>query len=224
MEMTHTDTWTDVLSAEKKSPYFKRIMQFLKQAHLENKCIYPQSTDIFNALKFTPYQDVSVVIIGQDPYHGPNQAHGLSFSVQPGIKPPPSLQNIFKELHSDLGIDIPKHGCLEKWAKQGVLLLNAALTVEANKPQSHADIGWHQFTDSLITKLNDHPQGIVFLLWGSYAHKKARLITSPAHHLLKTTHPSPLSSYRGFLGSKHFSKTNQLLKDMGRPPIDWQLD
>jgi uracil-DNA glycosylase len=163
------------------------------------------------------------VIIGQDPYHGPNQAHGLCFSVQAGIKPPPSLENIFKELHEDIGMPTPNHGNLEKWAQQGVLLLNAVLTVEAGKPQSHANIGWEIFTDKIIRVLNEEKQGLIFLLWGSPAQKKGSIINSQRHHILKAPHPSPLSASRGFFGCRHFSKTNDLLRKMGKEPIDWSL-
>lgn len=164
-----------------------------------------------------------MVIIGQDPYHGPNQAHGLCFSVKPGIAPPPSLQNIFKELHSDLGIPIPNHGCLEKWATQGVLLLNASLTVAAGQPQSHANIGWEQFTDKVIKTLNDESKNLIFLLWGAPAQRKGQMIDPTRHHVLKAPHPSPLSANRGFFGCKHFSKTNDFLRQMGKKEIDWSL-
>lgn len=222
--MTETITWQTVLGDEKEKPYFQSILDFVKKERKAGKIIYPPQKDIFNSLKLTPYEAVKVVILGQDPYHGPNQAHGLAFSVRPGVPAPPSLQNIFKELHADLGIPIPSNGCLEKWAQQGVLLLNAALTVEAGKPQSHANIGWHRFTDTIIEKLNNHPKGIVFLLWGSYAQQKAQLITNLRHRILKAPHPSPLSANRGFFGCRHFSKANKLLQEMGRNKIDWSLD
>ena len=220
---TQTATWKTVLAGEKEKYYFKKILEFVKQQRMAGKKIYPPQKDIFNALKLTPYENVKVVIIGQDPYHGPGQAHGLAFSVKPGVEPPPSLKNIFLELDNDLGIPEPHHGCLEKWAEQGVLLLNAVLTVEARKPQSHAHIGWQQFTDKIIDTLNEHPEGIVFLLWGSYAQRKGHNIDTNKHAILKSTHPSPLSAYRGFLGCRHFSKANELLKKMGREEIDWQL-
>jgi len=217
--------WKDVLGEEKSKPYFQQIMAFLQQERSRGKTIYPPQTDIFNALKYTPYHKVEVVIIGQDPYHGPNQAHGLSFSVKPGIMPPPSLKNIFKELHDDIpGFKIPQHGCLIPWAEQGVLLLNAVLTVEANQPQSHSQIGWQNFTDTIIKKLNDHPQAIVYLLWGSHAQQKEMLIDTKKHKILKAPHPSPFSANRGFFGCKHFSRANELLKSWGRKPIDWQLN
>lgn len=215
--------WGTLLAAEKEKPYFLDIMQFLKKARSEKKIIYPAPNNVFNALKLTPFNDLKVVIIGQDPYHNPQQAHGLSFSVPEGIRPPPSLLNIFKELKADCGITPPQHGCLEKWATQGVLLLNAVLTVEENKPGSHANIGWQQFTDTVIQKINEHPDSIIFLLWGSYAQKKCDLIDTKKHIILTAPHPSPLSAHRGFLGCKHFSQTNALLKKSGRKPIDWSL-
>ena len=222
--MAETQTWQMVLGQEKQEPYFQEILDFVKKERKAGKIIYPPQKDIFNALKLMPYEAVKVVILGQDPYYGPNQAHGLAFSVRPGVPAPPSLQNVFKELHADLGIPIPSYGLLEKWAKQGVLLLNASLTVEAGKPQSHANIGWHRFTDKVIESLNDHPEGIVFLLWGSYAQKKSQLISNLRHRILKAPHPSPLSAARGFIGCRHFSKANQLLHEMGRKEIDWALD
>ena len=217
------DNWQDLLSPEKQKPYFKKIIHFLKSEKDIGKIIYPAQENIFNAIKLTTFLNTKVVIIGQDPYHNPGQAHGLSFSVQPGVVPPPSLHNIFKELNADCHISISQQGFLEKWAKQGVLLLNSVLTVEKNQPGSHAKIGWQIFTDAIIKHLNQHPKSIVFLLWGSYAQQKEILIDTQKHFVLKTTHPSPLSAYRGFLGCKHFSKTNALLKKTGREPIDWQL-
>jgi len=216
-------TWQTLLAAEKEKPYFKQIMAFLEKERASGKTIYPPQKDIFNAIKLTPFMDARIVIIGQDPYHGPKQAHGLAFSVQPGVTIPPSLQNIFLELKNDLGCIPPKQGCLEDWAKQGVLLLNATLTVEAGKPQSHAHIGWQKFTDQIILGLNEHPQGIVFLLWGAPAQQKAQLINPHKHRILTASHPSPLSCYRGFMGCKHFSKANELLREMGRGEIDWHL-
>lgn len=223
VKITETQTWKTVLSEEKKEPYFQAILDFVKRQRKSGKTIYPLQKDIFNALKLTPYETVKVVILGQDPYHGQNQAHGLAFSVHLGLQAPPSLQNIFKELHVDLGMPIPSHGFLEKWAKQGVLLLNAALTVEAGKPQSHANIGWNYFTDKVIKSLNSHPKGIVFLLWGSYAQKKSQLIRNLCHRILKAPHPSPFSADRGFFGCRHFSKANQLLGEMKQSEIDWSL-
>jgi uracil-DNA glycosylase len=223
MDTLQEKTWQTVLAGEKQQPYFQKIMDFVKSERAKGKTIYPQQSDIFNALKYTPFEDVKVVIIGQDPYHGPGQAHGLCFSVLPGIKPPPSLQNIFKELHSDIGFKIPNHGTLIKWAEQGVLLLNAVLTVEAGKPQSHANIGWETFTDKIIRTLNDEKEGVIFLLWGSPAQRKGSHIDTKRHHVLKAAHPSPLSAHRGFLGCKHFSKTNDLLGKMGKKTINWQI-
>lgn len=215
--------WHSLLGDEKEQPYFQKIMATLQQQRSQGKTIYPAQKDIFNALRLTPFADVKVVIIGQDPYHGPRQAHGLSFSVLPGVVPPPSLQNIFLELKNDLNLQIPKQGCLEKWAKQGVLLLNATLTVEAGNPQSHAKLGWQTFTDKVISSLNNHEKGIVFLLWGASAQQKSPLITNPQHFILCAPHPSPLSAHRGFLGCKHFSKANELLRKAGREIIDWQI-
>lgn len=216
-------SWQSLLAGEKEQPYFKKILQFLEKEKADGKIVYPPQKDIFNSIKLTPFSEVKVVIIGQDPYHGANQAHGLAFSVQPGIAVPPSLQNIFLELKNDLGCTTPKNGCLEAWAKQGVLLLNTVLTVEAGKPQSHAKIGWEQFTNKVIESLNEHPQGIVFLLWGSPAQQKSQIINPFKHRILTAPHPSPLSAHRGFLGCKHFSKANVLLKEMGRAEINWQL-
>lgn len=217
-------TWQDFIAQEKKKDYFAKIMEFLTKEQNQNKTIYPPQDQIFNALQLTPFMSTRVVIIGQDPYHGPNQAMGLCFGVNKGIPLPPSLKNIYKELENDLNIKPCQHGDLSHWAKQGVLLLNATLTVEAHKPQSHAHIGWQTFTDAVIQSLNTHPKPIIFLLWGAFAHKKSQLIDTSKHKILKTTHPSPLSAYRGFLGSKIFSKTNQTLQQLGNSPIDWKLN
>ena len=186
------------------------------------KEIYPPQCDVFNALKYTPFEKIKVVIIGQDPYHGPGQAHGLSFSVPPGIAPPPSLKNIFLELNNDLGLPIPKQGCLIKWAEQGVLLLNAVLTVESGKPQSHANKGWEQFTDKIIQVVSDKKQGVIFMLWGAYAQRKGEIIDPTKHFILKAAHPSPFS-VKGFLSCRHFSKANVFLMKQGKTAIDWNL-
>ena len=217
-------TWADVLGEEKTKPYFQSIMQTLEKAQQAGKTIYPPRNEIFNAFKQTPFEQVKVVILGQDPYHGPGQAHGLSFSVQPGVKPPPSLKNIFKEIHSDLQLPIPNHGCLTQWANQGVLLLNTALSVEQGQPQSHAAIGWTTFTDQVIRQLNLYPKPLVFLLWGAHAKNKSVLIDNKKHLVLTAAHPSPFSVHQGFFGCRHFSKANEFLIANGREPIRWGLD
>ena len=219
-----SESWKIALGPEKEKPYFQKILHFLKQEKTNRKTIYPKQEDIFNALKLTPLEKVKVVIIGQDPYHGPKQAHGLAFSVQKDVAIPPSLQNIYQEIHDDLGLPIPIHGNLEHWAKQGVLLLNATLTVEAHQAASHSYIGWQQFTDKIIEIVNKQCKGVVFLLWGSYAQKKALMIDPTKHFILKAPHPSPLSAHRGFLGCKHFSKTNAILKREGKAEIDWRVE
>ena len=216
-------SWKEILAEEFQKPYFSEIKKYLQQEKQAGKTIYPPGNLIFNAFNLTPFDAVKVVIIGQDPYHGPNQAHGLCFSVQKGIQPPPSLMNIFKEIKSDLNLPMPAHGCLEKWARQGVFLLNAILTVRAGSPASHSKIGWHFFTDAVIKKLSDERAGLIFLLWGRFAQEKAALIDSSRHHILKAAHPSPFS-VSGFLGCKHFSKANELLLHEGYNPIDWSLD
>lgn len=218
-----TLSWQDILSEEKAKPYFQSILQQVSQARAQGQVVYPPADAVFNAFKLTPADKLKVVILGQDPYHGPNQAMGLSFSVKPGVAKPPSLVNIFKELHSDLGHTIPKSGDLTAWAKQGVLLLNATLTVLAGQPQSHAGLGWQTFTDNVIQHLNDFPHPLVYLLWGASAQKKQALINTKKHHIIKTTHPSPLSAHRGFLGSKPFSKANEWLQTQGIQPVDWSL-
>ena len=218
------ETWKSILEKEREEPYFKSILEFVETERKNGKTIYPKNSDIFNSLKYTPFEDVKVVIIGQDPYHGPNQAHGLCFSVQDGVAHPPSLQNIFKELEADLGIPYPKTGYLKPWTEQGVLLLNAVLSVEASKPQSHSNIGWERFTDKIISELNERKSGLIFLLWGAQAQKKCEQIDRIRHTVLTTTHPSPLSAHRGFLGCKHFTETNSILKRQGQSPIDWKIE
>jgi uracil-DNA glycosylase len=216
-------SWKDVLEDEFKKPYFKQITEHLKTEKAQGKTIYPPGSLIFNAFEQTPFDNVKVVIIGQDPYHGPRQAMGLSFSVQDGVPPPPSLINIFKELHEDVGIPIPRTGNLTKWAQQGVLLLNASLTVRAGEPMSHAKIGWHHFTDTVIKKVGEEKEAVVFLLWGKFAQEKMALIDTRKHHILKAAHPSPLAANNGFFGCRHFSKTNDFLVSKGKDPIDWAL-
>ncbi|MBN9484060.1 MAG: uracil-DNA glycosylase [Bacteroidetes bacterium 43-93] len=223
MNVQIEDSWKEQLKNEFRQPYFTEIANFLKAEKAAGKVIYPPGKFIFNAFNTTPFNDVKVVILGQDPYHNPGQAHGLSFSVPLGVPPPPSLVNIFKEQHEDLGIDIPNHGNLEKWAKQGVLLLNAALTVEANKPMSHSKIGWHHFTDDVIRIISEKKDHVVFMLWGSFAKSKQDLIDKSKHLVLTAAHPSPLSAHNGFFGCHHFSKANKWLQDKGMKPIDWAL-
>lgn len=216
-------TWTDVIGEEKSQPYFQNILQYVRQERLAGKTIYPPQSEVFSAFALTAFNEVKVVILGQDPYHGPNQAHGLSFSVKPGVIPPPSLQNMYKELAQDVGFQIPPHGYLTHWAKQGVLLLNTVLTVEHGRAHSHANIGWETFTDKVIHRLNQHREHLVFLLWGSHAQKKGQFIDRTRHCVLTAPHPSPLSAHRGFLGCRHFSKTNAYLLQHNLPAIDWQL-
>ena len=216
-------SWKARLGAELQQPYMQSLREFLSSQFKNKKVIYPKAKEYFAALEHTPFDKVKVVILGQDPYHGPEQAHGLSFSVRPGIEVPPSLQNIYKEIQSDLGITMPKHGHLEKWAHQGVLLLNATLSVEAGRAGSHQKKGWEQFTDRIIDELNRGRDGLVFLLWGAYAQKKGERIDRSRHLVLTAPHPSPLSAHRGFFGSKHFSKANEYLQKQGIKPIDWSL-
>ncbi len=215
--------WDKVLEGEFDKDYYKALRTFLKSEY-KNHIIHPSMHDIFNALKLTSYRDTKAVIIGQDPYHGENQAHGLAFSVQKSVPVPPSLLNMYKELQKELGCYIPNNGFLEKWARQGVLLLNAALTVRDGMANSHRGKGWEIFTDCVIDKLNSRTEPVIFLLWGNNAKEKARLITNPIHHILTTVHPSPLSATRGFFGCGHFAKTNELLKSMNKTPIDWQIE
>lgn len=215
--------WDEILAEEFKKDYYLKIREILKREYITHK-IYPDMYDIFNAFRFTPYNKVKAVIIGQDPYHQPSQAHGLCFSVQKGVAIPPSLSNICKELYADLKIPVPSHGCLTSWAEQGVLMLNNVLTVREGQPNSHKTIGWETFTDKVIEILNCHEKPIVFLLWGANARKKAELITNPAHLKLTAAHPSPLSAYNGFFGCKHFSKANKFLLENGLKPIDWNIE
>ncbi|WP_055669861.1 uracil-DNA glycosylase [Desnuesiella massiliensis] len=215
--------WQNLLENEFKKDYYLKLRKFLINEY-RTKTIYPDMYDIFNALHYTQYKDVKVVILGQDPYHGPNQAHGLSFSVKPGVPSPPSLMNIYKELNSDLGCYIPNNGYLKKWADQGVMLLNTVLTVRAGEANSHKNIGWEYFTDSVISLLNYREDPIVFILWGSNAQSKLSIINNSKHYIIKSPHPSPLSAHRGFLGSKPFSKVNKFLTSIGKEPIDWQIE
>ncbi len=215
--------WDVLLKKEFEIDYVIELRKFLVREY-NTKTIYPPAEDIFNALKYTSYSDVKVVILGQDPYHGFGQAHGLCFSVKRGVTPPPSLKNIFKELESDVGFKIPNHGCLTDWAKQGVLLLNTTLTVEEGKPNSHKGRGWEIFTDKIIELLNMHEEPVVFMLWGGNARAKKSLITNDRHLVLETVHPSPLSAYGGFFGCKHFSKANEFLKSNNITPIDWTIN
>lgn len=218
------ESWKSKLIDEFRQPYFAELKSFVLSERNNGRIIYPPGPQIFNAFEYTPFDRVKVVIIGQDPYHGPGQAHGLAFSVNGVQTLPPSLRNIFKELKSDLGLTIPQHGDLTKWAKQGVLLLNATLTVEAGQPGSHQNKGWEQFTDTVIRKISNEKSGVVFLLWGRFAQAKEQLIDASRHHILKAAHPSPFSADRGFFGCRHFSKTNELLTNMKLDPIDWSIE
>ncbi len=225
MDVQIEQGWKQVLKEEFKKPYFGEIVRMLKTEKQAGRTIYPPGPQIFNAFNSTPFDKVKVVIIGQDPYHGPGQAQGLCFSVAPGIKPPPSLVNIFKEIRSDLGIQISgKSGDLSGWASQGVLLLNAALTVRAGDPNSHSTIGWTQFTDAVIKLLSEKKSNIVFLLWGKFAQEKQAIINAKKNYVLTAAHPSPFSADKGFFGCRHFSKTNELLAKGGMDPIDWKVD
>ena len=216
-------SWRGRLQEEFESPYMSTLREFLREQQALGKTIFPPGPEIFAALNATPFDKVKVVILGQDPYHGPGQAHGLCFSVRRGVRVPPSLKNIYKELSADVGFMPPEHGCLEEWAKQGVLLLNAVLTVEASLAASHQGKGWEKFTDSIIHQLNENAAGIVFLLWGSYAQKKGAMIDRQKHLVLQSVHPSPLSASRGFFGNHHFSKSNEYLREQNKTAIDWQL-
>lgn len=215
--------WHLLLKNEFNKEYYLSLRDFLKKEY-KTKTIYPNMNDIFNALHYTQYKDVKVVILGQDPYHGPNQAHGLSFSVNPNVSIPPSLLNIFKELHTDLDCYIPNNGYLKKWTDQGVLLLNTVLTVVEGQANSHKNMGWEYFTDKVVALLNDREDPVVFILWGNNAQAKIKLITSSNHHIIKSVHPSPLSAHRGFFGSKPFSAANNFLLSIGKKPIDWQIE
>jgi len=217
------ESWKEVLADEFQKEYFAKLKEFLVEEKKKN-VVFPTGPMIFNAFNFTPFNEVKVVLLGQDPYHGPGQAHGLCFSVQDGIPKPPSLINIFKEIKTDLGITIPSGGNLEKWARQGVLLLNATLTVRAHQAGSHQKKGWEQFTDAAIITLSQKKEGIVFLLWGAYAQAKTSIIDQNKHFVLTAPHPSPLSVTRGFFGCKHFSKTNELLLKQGKSEIDWSIE
>ncbi len=220
----HIETsWKSVLNDEFNAPYFSELKEFLIEEK-KRYIIYPPGKLIFNAFNLTPFDSVRVVILGQDPYHGAGQAHGLCFSVPKGIAPPPSLVNIFKEINDDIGIPVPAHGNLEKWAHQGVFLLNATLTVRANQPGSHQRKGWERFTDAVIRELSKQRVGLIFLLWGKFAHEKASLIDEKKHYILKAAHPSPYSAFNGFFGCRHFSKTNEILRNHGLPEIDWRIE
>ncbi|MFM2145738.1 MAG: hypothetical protein RL732_574 [Bacteroidota bacterium] len=223
MDVKIEPSWKEVLKNEFSKTYFLEIVAFLRTEKMAGKTIYPPGPLIFNAFNTTPFESVKVVVIGQDPYHGAGQAHGLCFSVQSGINPPPSLLNIYKELQQDLGLPIPKHGNLTHWAEQGVLLLNASLTVRANEPMSHSRIGWAEFTDAAIRKVSEKRKHVVFLLWGKFAQEKQPLIDETKHLVLKAAHPSPLSAHNGFFGCHHFSKTNEYLVRNGIDPVDWSL-
>jgi uracil-DNA glycosylase len=223
MDVSIEASWKEILKDEFKKPYFKQIADHLKTEKKQEKVIYPPGSQIFHAFEATPFNELKVVILGQDPYHGPKQAHGLSFSVQTGITPPPSLINIYKELKEDLGVPIPKHGNLEKWARQGVLLLNASLTVRAGDPMSHSKIGWEKFTNTVIEKISALKENVVFVLWGKFAQEKQSLIDSKKHYIIKSVHPSPLSANNGFFGSRPFSKINDYLVKHNIHPIDWAL-
>lgn len=224
MALNFEPSWLEVLHEEFDKDYMKKLRQFLKEEQDAGHCTYPKNADIFNAFWKTPFDRLKVLVLGQDPYHGPNQAHGLSFSVQKGIAPPPSLKNIYKELVTDIpGFVIPDHGQLTEWAEQGVMLLNATLTVRAGTPGSHQKKGWEEFTDKVIQTISGKKEGIVFILWGAYAQAKAELIDKSKHFIIKSPHPSPFSADRGFFGSKPFSKTNEILIKEGKKPIDWQI-
>ena len=217
------NSWDKLLKDEFGKPYYLNLRKFLVQEY-KSQTIYPHMNDIFNALKYTDYKDVKVVILGQDPYHQPNQAHGLCFSVKKGVNPPPSLQNMYKEIYAEYGFPIPQHGELTYWAEQGVLMMNTVLTVRESQPNSHKGMGWEIFTDNVITLLNARPEPMVFLLWGANARAKKKIITNPNHLVLESAHPSPLSAYQGFLGNGHFKKANEFLKMQGKTEINWKIE
>ncbi|UJL46790.1 uracil-DNA glycosylase [Virgibacillus sp. NKC19-16] len=217
-----TNDWAPKMEKEFQKDYYLQLRSFLKEEY-QMYTVYPHMNNIFNALHYTAYENTKVVILGQDPYHGPNQAHGLSFSVKPGVKTPPSLKNIYKELQADMGVPIPSHGCLINWAKQGVLLLNTVLTVRGGQANSHKGKGWEHFTNEVIRQVNAKEEPVVFFLWGRNAQAKEELITAPHHHIIKSPHPSPFSANKGFFGSRPFSRANQFLREAGRPEIDWSI-
>jgi uracil-DNA glycosylase len=222
--MSAPKTWESIINDEREKAYFQSVLAFVEQQRNSGKSIYPPQEQVFSAFDMTPFESVRVVILGQDPYHGANQAHGLAFSVLPGVKIPPSLRNMYKELAQDIeGFEIPSHGYLDSWASQGVLMLNTVLTVEEAKAHSHAKCGWETFTDAIIAELNQRSEPIIFLLWGAHAQKKGQAIDADRHHVLTAPHPSPLSAHRGFFGCQHFSTTNKLLSSMEQQPIDWRL-
>lgn len=222
--MSAPKTWESIINDEREKEYFQSVLTFVEQQRNSGKTIYPPQEQVFSAFDRTPFESVRVVILGQDPYHGANQAHGLAFSVLPGVKIPPSLRNMYKELAQDIeGFEIPSHGYLDTWASQGVLMLNTVLTVEEAKAHSHAKCGWETFTDTIIAELNQRSEPIIFLLWGAHAQKKGQAIDADKHHVLVAPHPSPLSARRGFFGCEHFSMTNELLSSINQQPIDWTL-
>ena len=222
MENVLKKDWEPLLAPEFEKEYYRKLADFLKEEY-STHVVYPKKEDIFNVLEYTSYENTKVVILGQDPYHGPNQAHGLSFSVQPGVKTPPSLLNMYKELRDEYGYDIPNNGYLVKWAEQGVLLLNTVLTVRQGEANSHKGKGWEHFTDRVIELLNEREKPVIFILWGRHAQAKKKLITNSNHHIIESVHPSPLSARRGFFGSKPYSKVNTILANMGEREIDWEI-
>ena len=216
--------WSDFIAEQSQQNYLKDTLAYVAQKRSDGVTVFPPQKQVFSAFDASPFEQVKVVILGQDPYHGPDQAHGLCFSVLPGVKPPPSLANIYKELAQDIGgFSIPEHGYLMPWAEQGVLLINTVLTVEQGQAHSHKHLGWEEFTDKVINEINQHKEGVVFLLWGAHAQKKGKNIDKTRHHVLHAPHPSPLSAHRGFFGCQHFSKTNELLSSLGKTPINWSI-